>query len=65
MVFRSIPWMASPEHETQKISDFFENDMHHPDFEALLQVCGGTEISERIVDNLKHASDKGYLKIFE
>lgn len=57
--------MASPEDETQKISDFFENDMHSPEFKALLQVCGGDEISERVVNNVKHASDKGYLDIFQ
>lgn len=61
----SIPWMASPEEDTRKISDFFENDMYHPDFKKLLQVCGGEDINERMVDNLKHASDKKYLKIFE
>lgn len=61
----SIPWMASPAEDTQKISDFFENDMHHPDFKALLQVCGGEEIDERMLNNVKHASDNGYLRIFE
>jgi hypothetical protein len=57
--------MASSEAETQQISDFFENNMHHPDFKALLQVCGGEEVSERIVNNLKHASENGYLEIFQ
>lgn len=61
----SIPWMASSEEETQKIADFFENDMHNPEFKALLQVCGGSNVSERITKNVKHASEKGYLKIFE
>lgn len=60
----SIPWMASAEEETQKISDFFEKDMHHPEFKKLLKVCGGVDVSERIVDNVKHASEKGYMKIF-
>lgn len=64
-MFRSIPWMASPEEETQKISEYFESDMHNPEFRALLQVCGGTEISERIVDNVKHAFEKGYMDIFD
>lgn len=61
----SIPWMASSEEETRKISDFFEKDMYHPDFHKLLHVCGGEEINERIFSNIKHASDKGYLAIFE
>lgn len=61
----SIPWMAGSAEDTQKIADFFENDMHHPDFKELLLVCGGEEINERLTDNVKHASDKGYLKIFE
>lgn len=61
----SIPWMASPAEDTQKISDYFENDMHHPEFKALLHVCGGEEINVRIVSNVKHASDNGYMKIFE
>lgn len=60
----SIPWNASPEEETQKIADLFENDMHSEELKSLLQVCGGAEVSERIVDNVKHASDKGYLEIF-
>lgn len=61
----SIPWMASPEEETKRISEYFETDMHHPDFLKLLHVAGGDEIDERVVSNVKHASHKGYLKIFE
>jgi hypothetical protein len=61
----SIPWMASSVDEIQKISEFFEKDMHHPEFKALLEVCGGNEVDERIVDNVLHASRKGYFKIFE
>lgn len=38
--------------------------MHDPEFKNLLQVCGGKDVSERIVSNVKHASDKGYMKIF-
>lgn len=57
--------MASPENEKQQILNFFEKDMHHPDFKALIQVCGGKEVSERIVNNVKHASENGYLEIFE
>lgn len=62
---QSIPWMASPEEETQKISEFFERDMHDPEFKALLKVCGGVDVSERILSNVKHASEKGYMKIFD
>lgn len=60
----SIPWMASPEEDTKKIADFFENDMHHPEFHALLEVCGGEDVNERMVNNVKYASDKGYMDIF-
>lgn len=61
----SIPWMAGSAEDTQKISEYFEDDMHNPDFKELLTVCGGEDINERLLDNVKHASDKGYLKIFE
>lgn len=60
----SIPWMASPEEDTKKIQDFFEIDMNHPEFKRLLEVCGGEDVNERLLDNIKHCSDKGYLKIF-
>lgn len=61
----SIPWMASPEDDTKKISDFFETDMMNAEFHALLEVCGGEDVNERMVDNVKHASDKGYMDIFQ
>lgn len=61
----SIPWMASPEEETKLISEYFETDMQHPEFLKLLQIAGGEEIDERVVSNVKHASNAGYLKIFE
>ena len=61
----SIPWMAGSPEDTQIISDYFENDMFNPDFKEFLLVCGGENINERLIDNVKHASDKGYLKIFE
>ncbi|CRL05479.1 CLUMA_CG018243, isoform A [Clunio marinus] len=52
----SIPWMASPESESQLISEYFESDMHNPQFKELLLTCGGTDVSERIIDNIKHAN---------
>lgn len=61
----SIPWMASPPEDVQKVQEYFELDMHHPEFVKLLAVCGGDEINERMVDNVKLASEKGYLDIFK
>lgn len=61
----SIPWMASPPEDIQKVQEYFEINMHHPEFIKLLAVCGGDEINERMVSNIKLASEKGYLDIFK
>lgn len=59
-----VPWMACSEEETAQIAHLFETDMNGDKFFKITQVCGGTDVDERIVSIVKHASDKGYMNIF-
>lgn len=60
-----IPWMACPEDECHKLSHLFETDIKGPELHALLQVCGGADVDERITSNTVHAFNKGYMDIIE
>lgn len=59
-----VPWIASPEEDTQKIAHWFETDMNSKEFYEITQICGGTEVDDRIVSIVKHASEQGYMKTF-
>lgn len=59
-----IPWMACPEEECQKISHLFETDCKSPELHRLTQVCGGSDVDERITSIMVHAFEKGYMNIF-
>lgn len=56
-----IPWMACPEDECQQMSHLFETDLNSPELRRLAQVCGRSDVDERITSVAKHAFDKGYM----
>ena len=59
-----IPWMACPEDECQEISHLFETDYKSPIMREKLQVCGGSDVDDRIKSIAIHAFEKGYMDIF-
>jgi hypothetical protein len=63
--FHFLPWMACPEEECQKISEYFDKDMYSEEFKNITQICGGQEVDDRLMGIAKHAYKKGYLNIFK
>ncbi|CRL03891.1 CLUMA_CG017015, isoform A [Clunio marinus] len=59
-----VPWIACSEEECAQISHWFETDMNGEEFHKITQICGGEEVDKRIVSIVKHASEKGYMKVF-
>lgn len=60
-----IPWIACPDEECEQIAELFEKDMKNPKMRQLLQVCGGEEVDKRLIANVLHAFESGYLDLFE
>lgn len=60
-----MPWMASPEDECKQMSELAETNMYDPELRRLTNICGGDFVSERMISIMKHASDKGFMNIFE
>lgn len=58
-----VPWIACSQEECAQIAHHFETDMNGEEFRRLTQISGGDEVDKRIVSIVKHASDKGYMKI--
>jgi Ecdysteroid kinase-like family len=59
-----IPYMASPEDVCARMAELCEQDHNDPELESLSKTCGGKDVDERLVNLLLHASEKGYMKIF-
>lgn len=60
-----IPWMACPEEECQQMSVLFETDIKSPELRRLAQICGGSDVDQRITSIAQHAYEKGYMDIFD
>ena len=58
-----LPWMACSEDECNKLAYLFETNMYSEEFKEFALVAGGNDANERILDVVKHASAKGYMKI--
>lgn len=57
--------MACSEEECQQLSDCFDKDMNSDRMVYLAEVCGGKEVSERVMGVVKHSFDHGYMKFLE
>lgn len=57
------PWMSCSDEECAEIAHWWETDMYGDEFFKITQICGGQAVDERIVGFVKHASDRGYMKI--
>lgn len=57
------PWLLTTKKETDKVAGLFEKNMFDEEYRKFALVVGGDVANERIVENMKHASEMGYLKI--
>lgn len=57
------PWLLTSKEETSKVARLFQEDMFDPEYKKFALIVGGAEANERILGNMIHASEKGYLKI--
>lgn len=60
-----LPWMMCSESECKQMSTLFESDMTSDAFYDLAMIAGGDETNVRMFKNIQHASENGYMKIFE
>lgn len=57
------PWLLTTKEETEKISKLFQSNMFDEKYRAFALVVGGEVANKRTVEDMKHASEMGYLDI--
>ncbi|XP_063709725.1 uncharacterized protein LOC134838180 [Culicoides brevitarsis] len=60
-----IPWMICSEEECEKLTAAWEKDVYSEDYRQICLICGGDPVNDRITRIIRHASDIGFMKIFE
>lgn len=59
------PWKVCPSADGERIGELFERDMYGTEFFDLSMAIGGDAADERIAGIVEHASDRGYMRIFD
>lgn len=59
------PWKVCPDADCDRLATLFERDMHGKEFYDLSLVIGGDAADERNAGIVEHASDRGYMRIFD
>lgn len=57
------PWLLTTRLETDKISHLFQQNMFDEEYRKFALVVGGKAANDRIIGNMIHASEKGYMKV--
>lgn len=57
------PWLLTNKSETDKIVHLFQKNMCDQEYRKCALVIGGEAANKRIIGNMIHASEKGYMKI--
>lgn len=57
------PWLLTSKSETDKVVDLFQSNMFDEEYRKFALVVGGEGANKRIIGNMIHASEMGYMKM--